>query len=212
MDSSTSSSPPISSTSTRAARRAGERDLVCGPTSRRTTRTVRRPAAARAQPPRPRPRCPSPRRRTTGRMPPDARGAGARRRTCTLATGRSPARCSMASTIDAAQTELVHVVLLLLLAATISTRTLTSGSTRSMRMRGGSMPKSRMSNVDSPVESRSCRRRRTRRACRPRSSFVTPRNVTLAADAVATVVVHGLHRPSARRRSCGYRRASMRRL
>lgn len=35
--------------------------------------------------------------------------------------------------------------------AKISTRTFTSGSTRSIRIRGGSMPKSRTSKVDSPA-------------------------------------------------------------
>ena len=40
--------------------------------------------------------------------------------------------------------------------ATIATFTRTSGSTFSSRIRGGSMPKSRTSNVDSPARSTIC--------------------------------------------------------
>ena len=58
----------------RAARRAGQRDLVALPGRPRRHRSGPAPGAAPARPRRPRRRCPWRRRRTTGRRPRDGRG------------------------------------------------------------------------------------------------------------------------------------------
>ena len=96
-------------------------------------------------------------------------------RTRTRATGRSPARCSMASTIEAAQPELVHVSPPS--RPTIATRTVTSGS--HLQHQDPRRLHAEVADVERRLAAPGSRRRRPSppASSRPRSARVTPRKV-----------------------------------